>query len=155
MSLWLKGASCCDTAVSRTFRGVGLEEPWTYFLKDESRRSFAAHLANPLGKARCRLGKFRAELQCGRSVLILRHKKKGFFVLISRDSGLGHCCFIGKDGSRIVTSPKRAESQRETSLSRRNPLHPGPWPVALEVDLKWRHFFSRFLDGRESTLCSP
>mmetsp|Transcript_60787 Transcript_60787/g.113660 ORF Transcript_60787/g.113660 Transcript_60787/m.113660 type:complete len:324 (+) Transcript_60787:39-1010(+) len=29
------------------------ESPWTYFLKDESRRSFAGHLANPLGKQEC------------------------------------------------------------------------------------------------------
>ena len=29
------------------------ESPWTYFLKDESRRSFAAHLANPFGQQIC------------------------------------------------------------------------------------------------------
>ncbi|CAK9044857.1 unnamed protein product [Durusdinium trenchii] len=33
--------------------GETTDDPWTYFLKDESRRSFAGHLANPFGKALC------------------------------------------------------------------------------------------------------
>ena len=33
--------------------GETTHDPWTYFLRDESRRSFAGHLANPLGKANC------------------------------------------------------------------------------------------------------
>ena len=52
----LAGSDWEESRTKRDLKLIGdneVDTPWTYFLRDESRRSFAGHLANPFGKATC------------------------------------------------------------------------------------------------------